>query len=341
MDIRRAESRDTSNIDLEPPVERPPGPASAVRRELLDDAASSSHDSPELLAFYAGLRSQLSTTVLDAPATPRDVAAGAAIDAKRDAYSGPYNVEGQTVSAPPMFHMTGGQPSQSMMRDLPRIVGSTLAGSMAFGQASPAQIVATTQKLIDAGKLPPGSGDVAARIKQMQWQYGVGIDCACFTRQGLAAVTGKSDAQLGLTSDLGMRGLDRNPHFAKVPPTGVRPGDVITLDPKPPETVGHNVIVRDRTVADDAKKMELGRHGPVAKAYLASPGPHHVIQVDSSWGAGGAGAAHGGYRRDTWIYDESTQIWGHSQPGTGVFLTSKDGPAELDRFHGAYRVKGG
>ncbi|CAN5706793.1 hypothetical protein BH11MYX4_BH11MYX4_09070 [soil metagenome] len=355
MDIGRASRREELPIDLEPAATPSRPPTSAVRRELLDVDPSryaSSHDPPELLAFYAGLRAQATgAAVLDATPTTRDDAARAAIDGTRAAYSGPYTVEGQRVTATPMFRLTGGYPSQTKIGELPRIVGQPLASAMAYGQASPAQVVAATQKLIDAGKLPPPPGDVAARIRQMQWQYGVGLDCASFTRRALHAVTGKNDVQLGIQrtaeekaagkkDDLGMRGLDGNPHFVKVKLANVRPGDVITLDPKPGETVGHNVIVRDRTVASDAQKQELARvHGPIAQAFLASAGPHEVLQVDSSWGAGANGAAYGGYRRDTWVHDASNGSWGYFEAATGSFRTSVDGPSTFDRFHGAYRAR--
>ena len=355
MDIRRADRREDFSRDLEPATTPTRPPPSAVRRELLDAdlSSSSSHDPPELLAFYAGLRAQATgAAVLDATPTTRDDAARAAIDGTRAAYSGPYDVEGQRVTATPMFRMTGAYPSQTKTSELSTVVGQPLADAMKYGQASAAQVVAATQKLIDAGKLPPPPGDVAARIKQMQWQYGVGIDCARFTRGALHAVTGKNDAQLGIeptaeerkagkTADLGMRGLDWNPHFAKVKLADLRAGDVITLDPKPPEeTVGHNVIVRDRTVASDAQKQELARvHGPIAQAFLASAGPHDVIQVDSSWGAGKDGAAYGGYRRDTWIRDASNGTWGYFEAATGSFRVSADGPSTYDRFHGAYRAR--
>lgn len=347
MDIRRADRREAPDHDLEPAATPARPPPTALRRDLLDAdlGSASSHDPPELLAFYAGLRAQAqaqasAAAVLDAAPTTRDDAARAAIDRTRAAYSGPYSAEGQRVTAAPMFRLTGGYPSQTKIPELRTIVGQPLTDAMAFGQASPAQVVAATQKLIDAGKLPPPPGDVAARVRQMQWQYGVGIDCASFTRRALHAVTGKSDVQLGINHDLGMRGLDWNPHFVKVKLASLRPGDVITLDPKPGETVGHNVIVRDRTAASDAQKQELGRvHGPIAQAFLASRGPHEVIEVDSSWGAGANGAAYGGYRRDPWIHDASNGSWGYFEAATGSFRVSPDGPSTFDRFHGAYRAR--
>jgi hypothetical protein len=92
MDIRRASRREDLSRDLEPTATPSRPPPSAVKRDLLDAAASaaSSHDPPELLAFYARLRTQATgTALLDATPTTRDEAARAAIDGTRAAYSGP------------------------------------------------------------------------------------------------------------------------------------------------------------------------------------------------------------------------------------------------------------
>ena len=100
----------------------------------------------------------------------------------------------------------------------------------------------------------------------------------------------------------------------------------MTLDAKPPETIGHNVIVRSAFTTDSYPNM-------------SGSGPYRVISVDSSWGAGANGQVTGGYRRDTWVYDESTKEWGFYRPGSNDFVISSDGPSDYDKFHGAYRVK--
>ncbi|CAN5892509.1 hypothetical protein BH11MYX4_BH11MYX4_11010 [soil metagenome] len=50
--------------------------------------------------------------------------------------------------------------------------------------------------------------------------------------------------------------------------------------------------------------------------------------------------AVGGYRRDTWIYDQSSKSWASFAPGTTPpqLVVSKDGPSD-DRFHGIYRPR--
>ena len=124
----------------------------------------------------------------------------------------------------------------------------------------------------------------------------------------------------------------------------MRPGDLVTLDPKPGGRWGHNLVVRGNTVADEAAKAAFAaQHGPLAKAFLQGFGPYHMIEVDSSWGAGAAGADYGGFRRDTWIYDASTREWGYLDPTARppAFAVSKSGPASDDDYHGAYRAKVG
>ena len=59
-------------------------------------------------------------------------------------------------------------------------------------------------------------------------------------------------------------------------------------------------------------------------------------------GAGPDGADYGGFRRDTWTYDDATKLWtwtnNHVSPPTAE--VSLDGPAG-ERFHGCYRPKVG
>jgi hypothetical protein len=71
--------------------------------------------------------------------------------------------------------------------------------------------------------------------------------------------------------------------FARVRIANARPGDLITLDPSPGGTYGHNVVVYANRVADAAQRAALSTtHGAPMTAFLSSPGPHLVLQVDSS-----------------------------------------------------------
>lgn len=293
----------------------------------LRDAAPQK-ETPERLAFFAGLRAQAESRV-DALSSPplRDGVVGARLDALRDAFSGPYSVDGESIDARPMFRMSVGANETSARGHAPELRGiAARAGvnveMIRLGQGSRRDLVKTTQLLIDAGHLPPPPGDAATRIRRMQWEWGIGVDCAGYTYLAVVAASGASPKSLGLR-ELGMenfRGMDGKKAFTKIPPSSARAGDVMTLDPLPPETVGHNVIVRSHTTV----------------------GSRHFMEVDSSWGAGPDGADHGGFRRDTWIYDDATKLWtsfdAHVSPP--VARVSVEGPAG-ERFHGCYRPKVG
>lgn len=326
--------------ELDRPAPTRPEPRRAER--LARSTSTPQHD-----AFYAGLRQSAQVGGSSAGASPND--AERRLDALRDAYAGPYLVDGQRIAAPSMFRMNGGANQASMERhakELDAIAARVhVSGFKArMGIASPEEVVKVTQALIEAGKLPSGAGDVATRIRAMQWEWGIGVDCANYTRNALLAATGANSKQLniGEAGFEAFRGLDRNKAFSKVSPADVRAGDIVTLDPKPPEVWGHNVIVRSREVVTPALiERFAGPYGEEARRFLNGAGPIHVIHVDSSWGAGATGASYGGVRRDTWFFDQSTSRWGYldHQASPPAFRTSEDGPADSDRFHGAYRAR--
>jgi hypothetical protein len=329
--------------------------SASVRRDFPE--TSSDRDPPELLAFYAGLRAQAArTTRADAalPTTSPESAGQSRMNALRDAFSGPYTVNGQQVIAPPMFRLSRGANQESMRAHAAKLdsVASSVRESgagMRLGCATPRALVKVTQALINAGKLPDGPGDLSARIRQMQWTWGIGVDCAAYTRQAFLTANGLSEKdteRLGVLKmgEEAFRDLDRNQHFDKVAPADVRTGDIITLDAKPGGEWGHNLCVHSNVVGDSSTIEAFARqHGSAARAFLQGLGPYHFIQVDSSFGAGPDGAEYGGYRRDTWIYDASTREWGYLDPTSSPpsFEVSKSGPASDDVYHGAYRVKAG
>lgn len=267
----------------------------------------------------------------------------ARIDSLRDDFSGPYVVDGQTVRAPVMFRMMMSNEKEvaANAAELNRAAKSCgVDGSFIRSGQAPAKLVVTvTRKLIEMGHLPPPPpDDAASRIRTMQWRFGVGADCASYTRQAFERATGRRVADLGV--DPGFRTLDGNPHFKKVGITDVRTGDIITLDPHPPETIGHNLIVCDHTLVSDVQMADvIRRFGDPARAYFSSAGPFHVIEVDSSWGAGRFGdTTFGGQRRELWLFDEATKKWSRILLGDrSVF--GNDRPVATDDFHGAYRVR--
>jgi hypothetical protein len=269
------------------------------------------------------------------------------MDACRDSASGPYHVGTEQVAASPMFRMTPHVIPQALVGELHRIglrAGLTDGQMRALevGQGSSASLVKMTQALIDAGKLPSGPSDLASRIKTMQWSYGIGMDCAGYSKVALRAAHGRDLGFYGAGFE-SFRDLDgkRSAAFARVPIARARPGDLITLDPSPGGTYGHNVVVYDNRLAGTAQRAALGTtYGAPMTAFLSSPGPHRVLEVDSSWGAGTEGNLVGGYRRDTWIYDEWNKSWASFAPGTTPrqLVVSKDGPSD-DVFHGVYRPR--
>lgn len=273
----------------------------------------------------------------------RDRAVQRGLDDLRDRFSGPYVVDGATVNARPMFRMNHRRPAEMerAVVEAAKKAGIGNPNPIIWGQGSPAQLVKVTQALIDMGRLPPGPGDVETRIRKMQWEHGIGVDCAGYCREALLATAPKRPQLNGPGSE-SFRDLDsaRATSFAKQKIADVRPGDLITLDPIAPEVWGHNVVVYRHDVADAAAKRTLSSlHGEAMGTFLSSPGPHHVIEVDSSWGAGATGADFGGYRRDTWIFDEATKTWGSFEAWSPRrFVTSTEGPSG-DRYHGAYRAR--
>lgn len=276
-------------------------------------------------------------------------AAKAKLDALRDSFSGPYVVDGQAVRARPMFRMNGTGFNQARMLarrpELQAIAARAGVGQHVFacqtGRAAPEQLVKVTQALIDAGKLPPPPGALDRRIREMQWAWGIGVDCAGYTARAAVAVHGaKARPLLGDMTDRFAEMTRDRARFERVPMGAVRPGDVIHLDPPRRGEVGHNVIVHAHAVADDARRAELSTRGGAAATFLAGAGPFHVLDVDSSWGADD-GRDYGGFRRDTWIFDEGSRRWGYFDPRTtpATFLVSERGPAD-EPFAGAFRPKG-
>lgn len=273
--------------------------------------------------------------------------ARAKLDAFRDRCAGPFLVDGQEVRARPMFRMNTGynQASANAHAGELRAIGARArlaAGDVALariGRASPEQLVRVTQALIDAGKLPPPPGATETRIRRMQWTWGIGMDCAGYTAHAAIAVHGRAAAALrnDMTDPFSAMAHGRLP-FRKVAVDDVRPGDVIHLDAATRGDVGHIVIVADRHLATDGERGALAASSPEAAAFVAAAGPLHVLAVDSSWGAGD-GEDYGGYRRDTWLYDEGTKQWASFDRETHALVASPTGPCG-ERFAGAFRPKG-
>lgn len=268
----------------------------------------------------------------------RDARARARLDGLRDRLSGPYLVNGQVVRARPMFRMNYPVDRAVVMKveqvGLAVGIGSARTQHLYWGQGTPADLVKLTQALIDANMLPTGPGDLAARIRQLQWNCGIGIDGAGYAREAIRVSSHRECVFYGPGIE-SFRDLDGNRGyaFAKMTLEDLRPGDLLTLDPMPPDLWGHCAVVYRAETADAGRRLYLEARG----ATFTGMGPFRIIEVDSSWAAGNA-APYGGYRRDTWIFDEHQATWGWWDPRGNGFAVSSAGPCG-DRFHGAYRPR--
>ncbi|CAN5713341.1 hypothetical protein BH11MYX4_BH11MYX4_08260 [soil metagenome] len=287
----------------------------------------------------------------------RDTAVRARLDAFCARFSGPYDVAGQTVTAPPMFRMN--HPTFGNAASLKQHAGElsticararigTALGPAWVGRCTPEQLVKVTQALIDAGKLPPADAahtTLADRIRGMQWEWGIGVDCAGYTQQAAAAVHGAAGAVF-MSNVMGdvFSGMMQDKRFQSVMIADIRAGDVMHLDAPVRGAVGHNVICHSHATLDQAGIQKALSHPllePEARAFLNGKGPFHTFEVESSWGAGEHGSMVGGFRRDTWIYDESTFTWASFPAGQRALplqVHADSGP-QGEFFGGAFRPK--
>ena len=161
------------------------------------------------------------------------------------------------------------------------------------------------------------------RIHQMQWRYGVGFDCAGYTQQAVASAAGKTRSAMFPNELTGAISFAR---MQKVPFTGARAGDMFVLDAPAGETVGHKTAVYSHTMmTPEQATAELVAKG--APHYLVSDfgtgGPVHRYELDASWGAGQNGDIHGGYRRETALYNETSGMWAWREPTTGAMRVAQ------------------
>ncbi|MCL2777069.1 MAG: hypothetical protein FWD73_03625 [Polyangiaceae bacterium] len=302
-----------------------------------------------------------------------DAKVQAKLDAVHDRFSGPYKVKGEQAPVParPMFRMNvpdtlSAKNAEDHKNELVKIckkagIPGNVINNARVGRPTPQELVKVTQALIDAGKLPDADATlntVEKRIRQMQFDWGIGVDCAGYVREAAVAVHGNGAQPLvnGANRSGAIHSILQTPAFKKVAfkedadprvhnIRDIRTGDIIHLDSKNPKGVGHNAIVHSHEVATDSRRDELWDRakrstdlltnlvtGTDVDGFFCGKGPFHVLNVDSSWGVDPAGVEHGGFRRDMWVYDESTGKWGTFLPGRPVspdqpvFITSQTGP---------------
>ena len=308
-----------------------------------------------LQSHYAGLPGGLSPSTLafvraqqatGAAAIGTDPAVEATLDDLQRRYAGGYVVDGRPAQAAPMFRMNGGfngklaRQHEPILRALCQKHHLGGVGMCLVGRGTPEQLVRITQMLIDEGHLPGGDGPASARIRQMQWQFGLGLDCVGFTWQAAKDVHGASAAR-ALPEGQRANSLPTrlHGHFVQKPAHDARPGDVINLVNVNPREPGHNVIVRRNQPLDGTLQRQLSQRSPEARLWLLDVGPIQVLTVDSSWGAGPEGGSYGGVRTDVWMYNARAREWASFDPKNGALEISKVGP-QGERPTGAYRPRG-
>jgi len=272
------------------------------------------------------------------------------LDQLQAAMSGPYNVNGTTVHSGAQFRMNGGynqgsvdssgQDHRTLLRVAERAGLTSALPALQVGRGSPAALVKLTQALIDDDQLRSGgTKPLADQVHDLQWRFGIGVDCAGYVHQALAAIHGDA-AKLGLKA-AGFEDfteLPGNSRFAKVDPTEVRAGDVLVLKGSGAGDPGHNLIVRSHaTLADGAS---LTRKWPQAAGFLGGKTGVQQFEVDSSFGAGRGGDPHGGVRRDVLLYDGASNTWCTCKETTPRSVLEARVPYMEQALTGFFRVKG-
>ncbi|RYE86835.1 MAG: hypothetical protein EOO75_15250 [Myxococcales bacterium] len=266
-----------------------------------------------------------------------------------------YEVNGERADVSPHFRMAGGFNQKNVAAGMKALEGRLgtkpgqvpldVAGRVMAGRGTPADVGRVTQALIDAGKLP--AADTAhptleSRIRQMMWDHGVGIDCAGYVQQTLAAAHGKTPAQLGLKDPLNedLGALDHNPNFQRRHVLDAAVGDVITLKDVSPSEPGHTVLVAEHLERTGAEMVTYFKPGdPRAEPFLRSRALT-VLVVDSSWGAGEHGKAEGaGVNRQTWIHDRETGQWAAIKREHTPAEVTGETPYDGHTLVGAYGVR--
>jgi hypothetical protein len=279
-------------------------------------------------------------------AQARAAAIAAKTDAFFDAADAPYAIatasgEKSVAYAPPQFRMVGGyndgnakKLSAALSPASPKLQAAI--GHVVAGRGTPEEVRMVTQALIDRGKLGPVTpGHEKEAIQALQWNYGVGMDCAGYVQRAFFAARGKVGTPeerkaLGMNAmAVNFASLPTNPKWKSVPIASARAGDVLLLDPPKNEKVGHVVLVRKNELVD-AKKLGVPES--------TFQGPVRCLEVDSSWGAGELGK-NGGVKRCTWLYDEGSGKWATFDPATkSVSWSNENGPYDHP-LKGIYRPK--
>ena len=288
------------------------------------------------------------------PERHRDALVQQRLDIFRALATTRFRAEGADALVTAPFQMggfTAGPGNAAIVRAVAQSIGLSEdeATRALFGRATPGQVHRLAQGLIDAGRLPAPNGTetLAARIRRMMYDHGVGFDCAGYVAQAFLASRAMGRAQSPLrsvpavTDDLSrLEGRG----FVRVPITSARPGDIVALAAPAHEAVGHRVIVYAARVAtnDDrifvfnraaealSRAMNRGRSNEISVAqrdlrsvetFLRQPGLRALV-VDSSWGASQV-SDFGGVERRIWLQDERTGQWAWTDAVTAAHVSDK------------------
>ncbi len=281
------------------------------------------------------------------------------LDAYFAATAPTYHTPEGDVQVPTPFRMPAGyspheadvvEPNDAELRIVAKSVGIA-EGEVRLvkaGRGTPGMVSRLTQKLINLGKIPPSEGgeSLATRIRQMMFDYGIGVDCAGYVRPAfIAAHPGASSVQWRTPRNENLSGLASR-GFVRLPMSNVQVGDLIVLKPPTATEYGHTVIVHGVRVPMDADATRLKAIAqPVPEAVTTFVetittfvGPRiRVLDLDSSWGCGGKAAIGGGERR-TFYEDRMTGEWLWVDDENQAHLASSLYGHEVE---GVYRLAGG
>ena len=337
-----------------------------VREELLKQLSSKS--GPDLKQALD--RTDQALKSKDATGDVKSLVMQGRVDGYFQSFNATYEVNGKKVQATPHFRMTNGASGQEnrttfseVRADLQKVIQNHDKGKpknqqlwgpkmheairyVAGGKGTSEQIKMVTDALIKSGEFDkakakyPGLSD-SELIRKMQWDHGVGIDCAGYVSQAFVGVHGGTPGKYGLqeVNNENLMYLKGNKHFGQVKPQDIKPGDLIALDPPKKGDVGHTVLVRERRLATPA---DHNRFVHEDDGFAKRSDKIHIYEVDASWGAGQTGNLEGGLQRKVWLYNETTGKWGEAKRDKDgdfeVRSSSTNGPYDHP-MNGIYRAK--
>jgi LysM repeat protein len=336
-----------------------------VRDELL--ALGSKLKGNELDSFMN--RVDLALGSKDPAGEVKSLVMGGRIDAYKESFNSTYEVNGKQVQAMPHFRIgdsaygtgasgpAGRHGSSDVQEDLTKLIQTgdkahwndkmkQSVHMVAYGRGNAEQIQMVTQSLIRSGQFDqakkdhPGLND-SDTIRMMQWDHGIGIDCAGYVQQAFLGVHGGTREKYGFQPRIGDENLMYlKGKFNEVKPANVKPGDLIALNPPQKNDVGHTILVRDHHEMGNLERQTLyknmtGFAGPSDKV--------HIYSGDASWSGGVDGDLKGGVQRRIFLYNETTGKWADVTPsasgGYDVSPSSSSGPYNHP-LNGIYRPKG-